>query len=257
MPPADAHSGTQTVVRFRLPDPPERGFDEMTSYTYVYASGDPLHLARHFGRPESTLIGADLWIAAYPGYRPLRRPDLMIAFDVDPELYHQQNGYVISDQGKPPDFILEVASPSTAEVDTVQKREEYAALGVREYWRFDHTGESHGTRLAGDRLVDEHYQPITITELSLEVLQGESEALGLSLRWERGTLDWIDPATGQPIPTFDDERAGRLAAEAQREAEREARLAERETRMAEQEARLAAETRVRELEEELRRLRES
>ena len=46
-----------------------------------------------------------------------------------------------------------------------------------------------------------------------------------------------DPETGQEIPTFEQEREGRLA--------------EREGRLAEQEARLAAEARVRDLEAEL------
>ena len=78
------------------------------------------------------------------------------------------------------------------------------------------------------------------------MLQGESEALGLWLRWEQGRLGWYDPATGAHIPTFDAEREGRLAAEARAAAEREGRIAERE-------GRLAAEARLRELEEELRR----
>ena len=149
---------------------------------------------------------------------------------------------MISDQGKPPDFVLEVASPSTAEVDTVHKRQEYAALGIREYWRFDHTGESHGTRLAGDRLVGDRYEPIDIVEIAPGVLQGESEALGLWLRWEDGELGWYDPATGEHIPTFDSTQA-ELAAE-------------RAAINLEREARQAAEQRVRELEAELRRLRE-
>ncbi len=229
----DANAATTTLVRFRLPDPPEREPDEVTSIDHVHGPGQTMHLARHFGRPESTLVTAERWIAAHPGYRPLRRPDLMIAFDVDPALYSEQNGYVISDQGKPPDFILEVASPSTATVDTIDKRRDYAALGVREYWRFDNTGESHGTRLAGDRLAGDRYEPISIVELSPDVLQGESAVLGLWLRWEQGTLGWYDPQTGKHIPTFDSTR---------------------EQLLAEQEARIAAEARVRELEAQLRQL---
>ncbi len=219
----DADAATTTLVRFRLPDPPEREPDEVTSYEFVYAPGDPLHLARHFARPQSTLIVADRWIAAQPGYTPLRRPDLLIAFDVDPALYHEQNGYVISDQGKPPDFVLEVASESTAAIDVGPKREEYAALGIREYWRFDSTGEFHGSRLAGDRLVADQYEPIPIVELSAGVLQGESEALGLWLRWEHGELGWYDPQTGRHIPTFDSEHEARIEAEA--------RVRELETRL--------------------------
>ncbi len=231
----DAHTSTQTLVRFRLPDPPERHPDEVTSYRYVHLKGNPHFLAQHFAKPETTIISAELHLVAARRTRPLRVPDLLIAFDVDPDLYYEQNGYVIADQGKPPDFILEVASPSTARVDTVEKREDYAAFGVREYWRFDHTGESHGTRLAGDRLVGERYEPIEIVEIAPGVLQGESEALNLWLRWEDGELGWYDPATGEHIPTFDSTQA-ELAAE--------------------REARLASETRVRELEAELRRLRE-
>ena len=234
-----AHATTPTLVRFRLPDPPERNLDEVTSFDYVYEGGSPLHLLRHLGKPETTLVKADKWIVARRGARLRRVPDLLIAFDVDPDLYYEQNGYVISDQGKAPDFILEVASPSTAKIDTVEKRVDYAAFGVREYWRFDHTGESHGTRLAGDRLVGDRYEPIAIVELESEVLQGESDVLGLWLRWDHGGLGWIDPATGEHIPTFDSEREGRLT--------------EREGRLVERAARVAAEARVRELEAELGR----
>ncbi len=238
----DAHTSTQTLVRFRLPDPPERHPDEVTSYDYVHLVGNPHFLARHFGRPESTLVTAEKFLTAQLRSRPVRVPDLLIAFDVNPDLYYEQNGYVISDQGKPPDFILEVASPSTARVDTVDKRDDYAAFGVREYWRFDHTGESHGTRLAGDRLAGDRYEPIDIVEIAPGVLQGESQALNLWLRWEDGELGWYDPATGEHIPTFDSTQAELAAERAAIDAEREARQ--------------AAEQRVRELEAELRRLRE-
>lgn len=231
----NAHAATPTAVRFQLPEPPERNLDEVTSYIYVHMTGNPHFLLQHFGQPETTIIGAELYLVAARRSRPLRVPDLLIALDVDPELYYEQNGYVISDQGKPPDFVLEVASPSTARIDTVDKRRDYAAFGVPEYWRFDHTGEWHGARLAGDRLVGGRYEPIEIVELEPEVLEGKSESLGLWLRWDHGQLSWIDPATGRHIPTFLDERAGRLAAE---------------------EALSQAEARVRELEAELRRLSE-
>ena len=109
---------------------------------------------------------------------------------------------------------MEIASPSTGRIDATTKRNDYAALGIPEYWRFDETGESHGTRLAGDRLVDGRYQPVAIDELADDVLQGFSPALNLALRWERGELVWHDPATGERIATFEDERAARLRAEA-------------------------------------------
>ena len=147
---------SQVRGRFRLPDPPQREPDEMTSYDQLHKTGNSYHLAQHFGNPERTLVEADRWIIAEPGsFRELARyPDLLVACGVDPAAYQASNGYVVSEQGKPPDFVLEVASESTAEIDVGEKRRDYAALGIGEYWRFDETGEYHGARLAGDRLVD-------------------------------------------------------------------------------------------------------
>ena len=238
---SDAPTGT-TPVRYRLPDPPEREYDEVTAQRYVYIPGAPPNLALHYGLPETLLQAGDEWIAASPGSRPLLRPDLLIAFDVDPDLYWEQNGYVISDQGKPPDFVLEVASKSTAERDVGYKRVEYAAMGIPEYWRFDHTGDWHGAKLAGDRLVGTQYEPIPIVEVEAGVFEGSSEVLNLTLRWKDSELFWVDPATGQPIPGVADERAARLEAEAR------AGLAEARARL--------AEARAEALEAELRRLRQ-
>ena len=238
-----------TRTLFRLPEPRERDLDEMTSYRYVYGPGAPINLLTHFGNPESTLVGADMWMTASPGSRPLLQPDLIIAFDIDVEQYYEQNGYVISDQGKPPDFVLEVASPSTAERDTGYKRIEYARMGVTEYWRFDHTGEDHGTRLAGDRLVGASYQPIAIVEVAPDILEGRSDTLNLILRWNHGQMLWIDPVTQVPIPGLESERAARI------EAELQAERAEQQARRAQMQAD-RAEARARELEAELRRLQQ-
>ena len=132
----------QPAARFRLPDPPRREPDEVTAYNQIYRPGHPEDLDIHFNRTETTIIGADHWIVANPEQDKSRakRPDLMIAFDADPEAYRQSNGYVISEQKKPPDFVLEIASPSTAEADVGEKRDYYAEMGIREYWRFDETG---------------------------------------------------------------------------------------------------------------------
>ena len=226
--------------RFRLPDPPPREPDEMTAYDHVYKHGNNQYLAIHFGNPDTTLVEYDRWIIASPQDNRSRgrRPDLLIAFNVSPEDYRASNGYIISEQGKPPDFVLEVASESTANIDTGAKRDDYAALGIPEYWRFDETGQYHGARLAGDRLVEGRYEPIPIEELTDGSLRGYSPTLNLNLRWENGQLIWYDPATSRPILTYEDQRE-------RADAEHQARMRERDS----------AEARVRELEEEIRRLR--
>ena len=185
----------QRAGRFRLPDPPPRELDEVTAYDHVYKNASHRYLALHFGNPGSTLIEYDRWIVASPqeNRARARRPDMLIAFNASPADYRASNGYIISEQGKPPDFVLEVASPSTADVDTGFKRLDYAALGIPEYWRFDETGEHHGARLAGDLLEGDAYRPVPLEELSQDVVQGYSPVLNIILRWDRGRLVWVDP----------------------------------------------------------------
>ena len=232
-------------ARFRLPDPPRREPDELTSYDHLHKPGNAYLLTEHFGNPETTLVEADRWIVPSPEFNKARarRPDLLIAFDVSAADYQASNGYIVSEQGKPPDFVLEVASESTAEADVGAKRDYYAELGIPEYWRFDKTGEFHGTRLAGDRLVNGQYQSMVIEELSGGVLQGYSTALNLNLRWDNGQLVWHDPATRQRIVTLDDERQARLREQARADNE--------------QQQRIQAEARIQQLEAELDRLRNS
>ena len=234
---------TRAREGFRLPDPPEREPDEMTSVKHLSVTGSAHYLVQHLGNTDITLVSAELYISQSPGSgrSRRRRPDLLIAFDVDPEAYYRSNGYVISEQGKPPDFVLEVASESTAERDLGVKRDYYARFGILEYWRFDETGEYYGERLAGERLVDGEYRAIPIEQLAEDILQGHSDVLDLDIRWHDGHLEWYDPATGRHIMTLEEERAAQIRAENC--------VADERSRADE------AEARVRELEEELRRLR--
>ena len=202
--------------RFKLPDPPPREPDEVTAFDHIYRHGNNHHLAMHFGNAETTLVEYDRWIVASPedNRARARRPDLLIAFNASPDDYAASNGYIISEQGKPPDFVMEVASESTAGVDTGAKRVDYAALGIPEYWRFDKTGDLHGAKLAGDILAGNSYRPIPIEEVAPGILQGYSPALNLIVRWDHEQLVWWDPATEAPIPTYEDQLEGRIRAEA-------------------------------------------
>ena len=243
---------SQPKGRFRLPDPPEREPDDTTSAEHLSESGLHHHLKQFLGNPETTIVSGEKYVTARRGAE-MRYPDLLVAFGVDPAVYRETNGYVVLEQGKPPDLVLEIASEGTGHIDVGEKREFYQGLGVLEYWRFDATGDFHGTRLAGDRLANGRYHPIEIAELPGDVLQGYSGALNVVWRWEDGGLGCHDPATGLHIATFESERARADTVEAERNAEREARLTAEARAAAEREARLTAEARVRELEERLRR----
>ncbi|MDE2785816.1 MAG: Uma2 family endonuclease [Chloroflexota bacterium] len=174
-------------------------------------------------------------------------PDLFIAFDVNSAgIRENLPNFWIWETGKVPDFVLEVASPSTAENDVGRKRDLYQLLRIQEYWRIDPTGgDLYGRALVGERLVGDQYEEYPLEHRSDGSERSYSELLGVVFYWDGGQeFDLLDPATGLTI----DKRA---AAEAQATAmEAELRL-EREARITEQVARAAAEARVRELEERL------
>ena len=241
-------SKKQTAPIVRFPDPPP---EEMTAFEYVNFPAYPPSLALHFGNMDTTIITSELaaGLRATETYEGLMFPDLLVAFHVNPAARIARNGYLISEQGKPPDFVLEVASATTAGKDETSKRDAYAAMRVPEYWRFDHTGgEMYQTALAGDRLVGNSYQPIPIHRTEEGHYWGHSDSLGLDLCWEEGLLRFWDPLSQTYLPTFAEERALRQAEGYARQEESSAR------RQAEARAE-AAEAQVRALEEELRRLR--
>ena len=227
----------QNPRAFRLPDIPEKHPDDMTSSKQLAKGGNQGRLESHLGNPETTIVSGERYICAVPG-GPIRYPDLLVAFAADPELYEANNGYVVSFQGKPPELALEIASRHTAHIDVEVKPDFYASLGVQEYWRFDETGEFHGARLAGDRLVDGQYHPIVVEELADGELRAYSEALGLYFCWRQGRLDWYDPSAEDYIPSL--------------ESERQRANTERQRANAERQLRQQAEERVRQLESELR-----
>ena len=167
-------------------------------------------------------------------------PDCVVAFGVNPRGIVSRNGYVIEHAGKPPDFVLEVASRSTGRRDYTVKRAGYAGYGVREYWRFDHTGgRLHDAPPAGDVLTDEVYTPVVINRDPDDLLWGHSEVLGLDLCWDEGTLRLRDPATGRFLPTPEELRS-ELDAAREQAAVAEGRAEAAEERAAALEAELTA-----------------
>ena len=164
------------------------------------------------------------------------QPDTFIAFDVDAEAIRRNlPNYWVWEVGKVPDFVMEVASPTTAGNDLGRKRDKYAELGIAEYWLFDPTGgELYGQPLRGENLVEGEYRPYDLTLSEDGSVSGYSELLDLVFHWNGEEFDVLNPLTGRTIDKTEVEREGRLA---------------------EREGRLAAEARVQELLEEISRLR--
>ena len=202
-------SGTLEI----FPDFPPR--DDMQNALHLHRPALQAALTEHLGNFESTIVLSEIPVRWTPSQtRGHRIPDLLVAFNIDREQAEFQNGYSIRDLGKPPDFVLEVASVRTAENDVGPKRRDYANFGIPEYWRFDPTGNRrYDAPIAGDRLTAGSYQPIEIIEVESEHLHGHSDVLNLGLCWNHGNLRWYDPATGQHLLTLAEERQARIAAE--------------------------------------------
>ncbi len=210
-------------------------------------------LARHYGATGVTLVMSEMPIVWTFSQRTGQLyPDLLIAFDVDRDAAVARRCFALDEREKAPDFVLEVASESTAPNDYENKPQGYASFGVAEYWRFDPTGgDYYPAPLAGDRLVGGEYQPISIVKVDEERYWGHSDTLNLDLCWEHGQLRWYDPASQRYIANYHDQADARAAAEAQLSVT-EAQLGATEAELDnERQARLAAEARVRELEKDL------
>ena len=64
-----------------------------------------------------------------------------------------RSAYLLWQERKASDFVLEITSRTTRGEDQGRKRERYRALGVKEYWQFDPTGDYPEPPLQGRELI--------------------------------------------------------------------------------------------------------
>ncbi len=228
---------------------PERIEDDMEQWPTVFRISGLLY-ERYQDCPDVFINGGGF--VSYDVTDGNRRvaPDLFIAFDVDVAgIYENLPNFWIWEIGKAPDFVMEVASPSTAANDLGWKRELYQRLGIQEYWRFDPTGgRLYGKPITGERLVAGRYEEYELQYGHGDLVQGHSQLLHVVFCWNGEEFDALDPATGMTIDK-------RVAAEARADREQEARVVAEAALNLEQAARSQAEARADAAEAELARLR--
>ncbi len=163
--------------------------------------------------------------------RAVLAPDLMVTLD------HELQGettYQTWIEGRLPDFVLEVVSPSSADNDKKLKKEVYERLGIPEYFLYDPDASQPAQRLLGYRLDERSGQYGAPLRPGRDgALQ--TPALGVSLRAQGSRLIISNTATGedyQPSPEvrrrLDEERLQRKEAQTERDAQ--TARAEREAR---------------------------
>ena len=175
-------------------------------------------------RPKALVAGNILLYPEKGNNKKSLAPDVLVAFGIGT---HKRSSYLVWEEGKAPEWVLEVASKSTQAKDRKRKLCDYAEMGVREYWLFDAKGDVYprGTpRLQGLKLKDGKYQA-----LKSRVVNGKrmihSKVLGLDVRVDGELLRFHDPATGKDIRhrseiEADEERAKVATEQAQAAAER-------------------------------------
>ena len=191
-------------------------------YEYSDADGEPMSddgwqgramddthqpLLVHFDSAEDVFVAKDLLIYFQEG-NPNRAvaPDVFVVRGVSAEL---RWNYKLWEEGRPPDFALEVASPANVQRNITEKRDLYAQLGIREYWLYDPKGNLHWPRLQGYVLARGEYRALPTRDLAGGGLAIESWVLGLELRFEDDRLRLWDPTEQQYLLTLKEEKAAR------------------------------------------------
>ena len=184
--------------------------------------GDAVRLAtdallNRFRDREDVLVAMELVVYYERGDNTAwLQPDVQVVFGVGRA--GNRSTYRIWEEGKPPDFVLEVASPSTAGRDARYKAGEYARIGVREYWRLDPEGALMGTALEGYAATGGRYEPVEAVERPGRGRYLRSRVLGLDLRSRK--------RDGATVLVFAEPRTGEEFDGALEEAERRRRVAE-------------------------------
>ena len=115
-------------------------------------------MKHRFRNREDVLVAMELLVYYERGNNKVcLQPDVQVVFGVQ---RGNRSSYKVWEEGKAADFVLEVASPSTADKDARHKAQEYARIGVREYWWLDPTGSLLAPPLEGWEANGQSYRPV-------------------------------------------------------------------------------------------------
>jgi Uma2 family endonuclease len=180
-------------------------------------------------RDQRVYLGSDLLVYYEQGH-PTRYivPDVFVVFDCP---LGDRRVFETWEENRVPDVVFEVTSRGTSSQDIVDKPKIYEQMGVSEYFLYDPNAKYLRPPLQGYRLINGILTEIPAVDGSLT-----SERLGVQLRLKGQDLEMTDTKSGK-----------RLITEAEGEHLQAA---------AERTARLEVEVQLRELQEELKRLKD-
>lgn len=153
-----------------------------------------LILKDYFENQEDVCVSGNMLMYYEEGNpKKVVAPDVFVTFGVEKK---QRRTYRTWEEGHTPDFVLEVASPSTFKKDIGQKKDIYASvLAVKEYYIYDPLGQIVPSFI-GYRLIDGEYKEIVLVDERLT-----SEVLGLELGEIEDKLRLYNPKSSQWLLT--------------------------------------------------------
>ncbi len=147
-------------------------------------------LKQHFASADRVVLEGDMFIYHEEGNpRANIAPNIFVVRDHD---LGQRPVYKVWEEGKPPDFALDVISPESEVRSEVDKRDLYERLGIREYFLFQPDRRQRGRRLVGYRLRGQSYREVE-PEATGEL---RSLELGVEFRVEGQNLRLRNPKSG-------------------------------------------------------------
>jgi len=160
-------------------------------------------LENYFRQRGDVYVSGDLLLYYEEGNpRKSVAPDVFVVFGVEKKLHRT---YLMWEEGKGPDFVVELASKNTYRHDLAGKKDLYAqVLGVKEYYIHDPEGLYLQPSLMGYRLENGVYSDIQSVDGLFH-----SETLGLSLGEDAGTLKLYNPETENWVLTPAEEAEAR------------------------------------------------
>ena len=195
-------------------------------------------LEQFFREDPGVYVSGDLLMYYAQGDpRKVVAPDALVSFGIGRK---RRRTYLVWEEGKPPDFVMELASETTYRTDLTEKMSLYADLGITDYFLCDIEGLYLPSPLMGFTLVDGVYVPIgAAADRSVH-----SSVLGLDFHLHLDDVRLYNPARQQWVLTPEEAASAR--------ADQEAIARQQETTRAE-----AAEAETAALRAELARLRDT
>lgn len=170
-------------------------------------------LETFFKEDAEVYVSGNMFVYYVPGDR-LRHvsPDVFMVRGIPKETTPARRRYLVWEEGKPPEVVIELTSESTREEDIDDKFDIYRdKLRVKEYFLFDPYAEYLEPQLRGYRLRKGQYVRIRAVKGRLP-----SQVLGLHLEPDREQLRLYDPDTRLWLPTPDEEHEALVKSEVER-----------------------------------------